>query len=303
MGQNCYLENSTGLINNSNINNLKIACGVNLYFNPFKFTLSNGYAGPAPFSCGDNLSYENESYPTTLIGSQCWMAKNLNIGTKIDSNNSEPLCHNPSAPLYLNWSCQTDNNLIEKYCYSNNNANCLNNGGLYEWAEALGLPYDCNSAGSVNNGNGTYTISCPTSGSYTIGNQTRGICPTGWHIPSISEWQSLAQLSQSSCEIRCDLGNICSCTEAGEKLKAKADQTPIAWDGTDIYNFTLLPSGFRNGDGSFYDYGSYAVLWTSAPSSENAGLGMFTGVKSTLKNIKTDRDVRTDGLSVRCIKD
>lgn len=301
LGQNCYLKNNTGLINNTNISNLQIACGVNLYFNPFTFVHGGGYNSPTSFSCGDNLDYADESYPTISIGSQCWMSKNLNVGSKIDSNNSEPSCHNLSES-YINWSCQTNNSLIEKYCYENDNLNCLNSGGLYEWAETLNLPYDCNDATAVDNGDNTYTIDCPISGSYTIDDKTQGICPDGWHVPGINDWQSLARLTQATCEIRCDTG-ACSCTEAGEKLKATSEQTPIAWDGTDNYNFTLLPAGFRNGDGFFYDRGSYTVFWTSAPSLENPSLGMFTGVRSILKNIKTDRDVRTDGLSVRCIKD
>jgi len=74
------------------------------------------------FTCGNSLvdSRDNQSYPTVLIGSQCWMKKNLNIGTKISLSNN-----------------QANNSTIEKYCYDNTDANCTTYGGLYQWDEMM----------------------------------------------------------------------------------------------------------------------------------------------------------------------
>lgn len=74
------------------------------------------------FTCGSNLvdSRDSQSYPTVLIGSQCWMKKNLNIGTKITLTTN-----------------QSNNSTIEKYCYDNTDANCTNYGGLYQWDEMM----------------------------------------------------------------------------------------------------------------------------------------------------------------------
>ncbi|MFA5131392.1 MAG: FN3 associated domain-containing protein [Patescibacteria group bacterium] len=41
-GQNCYLNANSGVVNGANIDNIKIACGQNLYFNPFTFVPSSG---------------------------------------------------------------------------------------------------------------------------------------------------------------------------------------------------------------------------------------------------------------------
>jgi len=63
-----------------------------------------------PFKdCGDKFydTRNEQFYNTVLIGEQCWMAKNLNIGEMI--NGSENMA---------------DNGVIEKYCYDNNPANC-----------------------------------------------------------------------------------------------------------------------------------------------------------------------------------
>jgi len=64
---------------------------------------------------------DNKIYYTVQIGNQCWMAQNLNIGTRIDGIGE-----------------QTDNGLIEKYCCDNAESNCGVYGGLYQWNEMMG---------------------------------------------------------------------------------------------------------------------------------------------------------------------
>lgn len=70
-------------------------------------------------SCG-NITYGGQVYTTVIIGTQCWMAQNLNIGTRIDGTSN-----------------QTDNSTIEKYCYADNTLNCATYGGLYQWNEMM----------------------------------------------------------------------------------------------------------------------------------------------------------------------
>jgi len=70
--------------------------------------------------CGDTVTYYGQNYNTVLIGSQCWIAENMNVGTMINGNS------NPS-----------NNGVIEKYCYDNNTANCNTYGGLYQWNEMM----------------------------------------------------------------------------------------------------------------------------------------------------------------------
>lgn len=74
------------------------------------------------WSCGHSLidSRDGQTYNTVLIGTQCWMAENLNIGTMINGSSN-----------------QTDNATIEKYCYNNSTANCDTYGGLYQWNEMM----------------------------------------------------------------------------------------------------------------------------------------------------------------------
>jgi uncharacterized protein (TIGR02145 family) len=74
------------------------------------------------FICGNPFTdiRDNQTYKTVKIGSQCWMASNLNYGTILASSQD-----------------QRDNCSPEKYCFSDNPVNCTNLGGLYQWDEIM----------------------------------------------------------------------------------------------------------------------------------------------------------------------
>ncbi len=87
------------------------------------YLVGNGTGGGDPaWACGDLLvdDRDGQAYSTVQIGTQCWMAQNLNVGTMINGSND-----------------QTDNSTIEKYCYGNDASNCTTYGGLYLWNEAM----------------------------------------------------------------------------------------------------------------------------------------------------------------------
>jgi len=105
-------------------------------------TLADWYCGNTIFDARDG-----KTYATVLIGNQCWFAENLSIGTRIDGANN-----------------QTDNSTIEKYCYSDDDANCTTYGGLYQWDEMM---------------------------QYVTTDGAQGICPDGWHLSTDTEWTTL----------------------------------------------------------------------------------------------------------------
>jgi len=72
------------------------------------------------WQCGNAITYETQVYNTVLIGTQCWLKENLNVGTMIPGSQNQ----SGGAP-------------IEKYCYNNDPANCSEYGGLYQWDEMM----------------------------------------------------------------------------------------------------------------------------------------------------------------------
>jgi len=103
---------------------------------------------------------DGKGYAFVTIGTQVWMAENLNYGTMV-----------------LGANGQVNDVVVEKFCYNNDAANCTTDGGLYTWAETMALPSSCNSftcASQISSGN------------------HQGICPTGWHVPKSDEWNTLA---------------------------------------------------------------------------------------------------------------
>ena len=77
---------------------------------------------PLPFTCGNTLTdpRDNKQYPTVKIGTQCWMASNLDYGIRVPGTEH-----------------QRDNCITEKYCYNDNPGNCATSGGLYQWDELM----------------------------------------------------------------------------------------------------------------------------------------------------------------------
>jgi uncharacterized protein (TIGR02145 family) len=81
------------------------------------------------------------------------------------------LRENLNVGIMLNHSSTaTDNNIIEKYCLNDLEENCTKYGAMYLWDEALAYNPD----------------------------DSTGICPEGWHIASLAEWQELEQYISTS---------------------------------------------------------------------------------------------------------
>lgn len=73
------------------------------------------------FCPGAVADIEGNIYETVGIGTNCWMAENLNMGTQITGE----------------YDAQSDNDVTEKFCYDDLESNCDEYGGLYEWDELM----------------------------------------------------------------------------------------------------------------------------------------------------------------------
>ena len=117
------------------------------------------------------------------------------------------------------------------------------------------------------------------------------LCPTGWHVPSDSEWTTLTDF----------LGGE---STAGGKLK---ETGTIHWDSpntgaTNESGFSALPGGFRGAQGIWYNIGYWGQYWTStSPYESVAYYRMMASDSEGVDNGKGNAIQRLCGLSVRCI--
>jgi len=102
-------------------------------------------------------------------------------------------------------------------------------------------------------------------------NDPRGLCPTGWRLPTHDEWTALTNA----------LGGE---TKAGAVLKASQ-----GW----------LPAGFRGSDGTYGGLGAYAYWWSSTASGINGAWGRF--VDGTQSGIFMMDGYKRSAFSVRCV--
>ena len=218
-------------------------------------TTVNGYPcnAAAPY-------YDTCTYGTVQIGTQCWMTQNMNIGN-----------------IVTGATTQTNNSIMEKYCYGDNASNCVNQGGLYQWNEAM----QYYSGTFDSNGNPTTNV--------------QGVCPSGWHIPTDAQQDTLDQYLKDSGQT-CNAGRSgWDCANACTKLK-----TSSGWDGNNSSGLTDLPAGRREASGGSFSYqGTIAYLWSSSISGSSAWhRGLVTGYAAVYRST----DDQALGYSVRCLK-
>ncbi len=166
-------------------------------------------------------SRDGQTYKTVTIGTQTWMAQNLNYET------------------------------ADSYCYGDTPSNCTKYGRLYTWAAATTA------------------------------------CPSGWHLPTKAEFETLITAVGGS-------------STAGTKLKSTSGWTNSG-NGTDDYSFSALPAGFRNYYGDYYYEGDFAYFWSS--TEINSNYAYFMNLYYDTDDAYLFNNNEYNGFSVRCLKD
>ena len=119
-------------------------------------------------------------------------------------------------------------------------------------------------------------------------NDERGLCPSGWHVPSYNEWREL--------EFYVGVQN------AGVLLTSSALDSP-PWNGTNEFGFSCFPMGRRT---YLEDTGcstlGFAWFWTSTGIDEGASnRSVFFNNYSSHMNHEFNNYLQ--GHNIRCIKD
>jgi uncharacterized protein (TIGR02145 family) len=182
----------------------------------------------------------------------------VTIGTQVwmvENLKTTKYNYGPAIPLVTDNTAW--NNLkTPGYCWQNNDiANKITYGTLYNW----------------------YAVN------------TDKLCPTGWHVPSNTEWTTLTT-------------NLGGETVSGGKLK---EAGTIHWDSpntgaTNESKFTALPGGYRPG-GNFMNIGTAGYWWSSTEST--ASNASYLIMWCTFSSTAISSVIKTDGMSVRCLKD
>ena len=213
------------------------------------------FVGKCGWSCGGTINYSGNIYNKILIGNQCWLKENLNVGTRTNGVNVQ------------GTSCSA----VQKYCYSDSDANCATEGGLYQWDQAM-----CG-------------VTAPGA---------QGICPVGWHVPTHDEWTTLERAVCTSGTCATDFPYDTSTldyrgTDEGSKLSM------FTQNGNNASGYTALLSGGRYPDSLFYYRTTRTYVWSSTQVDTFA---WRRTLYSTATTVGRATSAKTCGFSVRCLK-
>lgn len=189
----------------------------------------------------------------------------VSIGNQVwMAENLRATVYNDGTPIELftdsaDWAAQTNG----AYCWYDNNE--------IEYAEAYGALYNW----------------------YAV--ETGKLCPTGWHVPTKSEWRVMKEYVGDSI--------------AGGRLKSirTAPDTHPRWDSpntgaVDEYDFSAFPGGLRDSDGRFNGIGIWGGWWSSSEFYDNRNSVHWFMNKDNeyLTGLAIPQEL---GFSVRCVKD
>ena len=217
-------------------------------------------AEESAWQCGDPLEYQGYDYETVQIGEQCWFAENVRAqyyrnGDLIPASMSDGDWESATfgaASIYGEDEGCNDYSPTVNACDSSEAL--VQYGRLYNWYAAF---------------------------------DSRQLCPSGWKVPSESEFNILEEVLGGSAT-------------AGQQMKSNAGWSNNG-NGQNEVGFDARAAGYRHPDGSFRDAGVSANFWTSSEASASKGWDRYIYAHET-DLFRNDYNSR-GGFSIRCLKD
>jgi len=209
---------------------------------------------------------QGNSYKTLKIGNQTWMVENLRT-TKYN-NGDNILTTNPAnADLSL-----LSENKFQWPC-GGDELNAASYGRLY---------------------------------SYHVLEDSRGICPQGWHIPSSAEWIELSDYFKANGFGENGTGNMYGksvASTSGWNVNAIPGYIGNNPSANNRSGFNAFPNGTRS-TSSFMDKGNFACWWTSTThGAQNAYDVSLMGLSNYGFATGNNSKAKGSGKAVRCVKD
>jgi len=233
---------------------------------------SSSFQAPAVVKGTMTDSRDGHIYKTVTIGTQTWMAENLNY---FDQTRADILSDYVITLEGLSWCSD-----------GATTADCAVGGRLYTWAAAI------DSIALFDGGDG---MACGYRETCTLPAKVQGVCPPGWHLPTYTEWSTL-------------LTAVGGQAIAGTSLKSQTGWND-GGNGTDAVGFAVLPVGYRSyyedaiNPETFRGAGGAAGFW-SATEYENNSMSAYSLYLDSIHEKANLTDYyKNFGFSVRCIQD
>ena len=225
--------------------------------------------------CGGVTSVTASSgrvHSTININGQCWLQTNLIDAPSIYSTYTTGSWTNtsPGDQGYWGYYNTTTTNGTAGWQATEP---ATNEGIMYQWCGAMNA---------------------------TISERSRGICPSGWHLPSDCEWMYLEHGQGMSMTEQNTINTWRSNTADNEgtpgyKLRSQGTGQ------TNASGFSGLLAGYRNTDGTFPGRTTNADWWSSSATGAASAInrGLYTGYRGVVRNSIS----KAIGFSARCLKD
>ena len=178
------------------------------------------------------------------------MAENLNIGEMV-----------------WGFKDQKDDSKIERYCYDDDTTKCDRYGALYQWAEMMQLPSECN------------TKSCAD----LIQEKHQGICPDGWRLLTYDDFKFIINSN-------------------GNTHGVEGTRSTFGFGGDNTTGFSLVGAGVRDNEGSFDMLNEYTGWFY--PTEQEGKEYRASAVGMTSSDTRKDPSgfqSKISGSSVRCV--
>jgi uncharacterized protein (TIGR02145 family) len=128
---------------------------------------------------------------------------------------------------------------------------------------------------------------------------TRGLCPTGWHVPTDCEWMYLEGSLGMSLANQVSIGSRGS--NEGGGLKATTLWNSPNSGANNSTGFSAQAGGSRNYDGTYGSMGTNGFWWSSNGYDSNTAWDRKLYDYNPV--IARDNDIKRYGFSIRCLKD
>ncbi len=239
--------------------------------------------------------HQNNSYAVVQIGNQCWLKENMRCTTS------------PSTGTYLIPPVGTDRTYTGKQArwYNNDSTTYApqNYGLLYNWNAAMDTFNMVYGETSVNTDRSNVVL-------VNVTDNRRGVCPEGWHLPRVEEWEQLIDYISGQSQFLCggDSTYVAKALASTEGWRQSSNTTCDVGNASSDNNttgFSAVPAGWGWGSDDFVEAG-----WCSHFSSSTQGNNANSIVNakgcelnSSMAYVRIYGNNKMFGKSVRCLRD